>query len=208
MPWNEPNREFTFVFDLAGVLVEWNTMAVYDGLFRESGKDQSEFFSNILGDPFQNAISAGEPMVPLLDTLARNNPDWADEIHAWSARWDEMLVGSIDGSVSAVGELRERGYRIFILGNWSRDQFERARERFGFLAQFDGVLLSGDCGYLKPDPRIFELAERQFGLQPEKTVFIDDRTDNVQAAISRNWNGVVFENPRQLYLTLMEYRFL
>lgn len=208
MPLDEPGRGFAFVFDLAGVLLEWNTMAVYDSLFRESGKDPSEFFSNILDPGIQDAISAGEPMAPLLDTLARSHPDWADEIHAWSTRWDEMLVGPIHGSVSAASELRERGYRVFILGNWSRDAFARATERFDFLTHFDGALLSGDCGYLKPDPHIFALAERQFDLQPGKTVFIDDRTDNVQAAISRNWNGIVFENPRQLYLTLMEHRFL
>ncbi len=119
-----------------------------------------------------------------------------------------MVVGSIEGTVSVVEELKERGHRVYVLGNWGRDEFERASGRFAFLELFDDILLSGDCGVLKPDEKIFALAEKQFGLVAANTIFIDDRADNVHAAIQRNWNGIVFENPRQLYLVLMDYGIL
>ena len=89
--------------------------------------------------------------------------------HAWE-RWDDMLEGPIVGTVSVLDELRERGYDTFLLGNWGREEFERARPGLTFLDGFRDVILSGDCGILKPDPGIFELAEEQFSLNPVQTV--------------------------------------
>ena len=202
------DRELTFVFDLAGVLLEWNPSAVYEELCQQSGRDMVEFFTNVMNDDIQRMISAGQPMQKVLADLVEKHPTWRDEINAWLERWDDMLVGAHDGAVSVLEELKERDYRNFALGNWSREEFDRAVPRFGFLSQFNGVLLSGDCGILKPDDRIYALAEERFNLRPEKTVFIDDRSDNVHAAIDRGWHGILFENPRQLYLVLMDYSIL
>ena len=199
-----PDHELVFVFDMAGVLVEWDMEALYRPMCERSGRDLDEVVHRILGPSTQTEISAGAPVEPLLEDLKERFPDWEEEISAYWARWDEMIVGVISGTVAVVEELKERGHRLYILGNWGREEFERARPQMPFLGTFDDVLLSGDCGILKPDPGIFELAEKRFGLMPEKTVFIDDRKDNVLAAISRNWNGIVFENPRQLYLVLMD----
>ena len=208
MTHGKPRRELTLVFDVAGVLLEWNSAAVYDDLLAGSGTSTREFFSTVIDSDAQHAMSAGRPMAEVLDDCIRKHPRWEQEIRAWLERWDEMLVGEIGGTVSVIGELRERGYRVFLLGIWAREEFDCARKRFPFLDSVDDVLLSGDCGILKPDPGIFRLAETRFGLVPEKTVFIDDRKDNVMAAIELGWNGIVFEDPRQLYLVLMDYHIL
>ena len=202
------HRDLVFVFDMAGVLVEWDADALFGPVFAASGRDRDHFFNRVFGDDVQNAISAGQPMEGLLAGLVQEHPDWRCEINTYWERWDEMVVGAIDGTISVVDELKERGHRVYVLGNWGREEFERARPRFPFVERFDDILLSGDCGILKPDPEIFRLAEQRFNLVPEQTIFIDDRQDNVQAAIKRNWNGIVFENPRQLYLTLMDYNIL
>ena len=203
-----PDRSLKFVFDVAGVLLEWNTAALYDEIFRSSGKDQAVFFGSVFNSDVQTRISKGESITALLEELMQNYPEWETEIRAWDERWDEMLIGAIDGTVSVVTELKERGYSIYVLGNWGMEEFERARARFEFIKLFDDILLSGECGLMKPDAKIFELAERRFELEPAKTIFIDDREDNVQSALSLNWNGIIFENPRQLYLTLMDYGIL
>jgi len=70
------------------------------------------------------------------------------------------------------------------------------------------VLLSDDCGLVKPETEIYAWAEQQFTLNPKKTVLIDDREENVLAAVNRGWNGIVFRDPRQLYRTLMDYGIL
>jgi len=203
-----PDKDLVFVFDMAGVLVEWNEQVLFGPVCNQSGKNQDEFFTDVFGDQVKTAISAGQPMEKLISDLAEKFPMWSSEIKTYWERWDEMLIGAIDGTVSVVGELQERGHRVYVLGNWGREEFNRARPRFDFLENFDDILLSGDCGILKPDPKIFALAEQRFNLVPEETVFIDDKSENVQIAISRRWNGIVFENPRQLYLVLMEYGIL
>jgi 2-haloacid dehalogenase len=203
-----PNKELVFIFDMAGVLVQWDADVLYDPIFQESGKDKELFFDQILGEDIQTAISSGQPISNLLDGLVLKFPDWQKEIRAYWDRWEEMIVGAIEGTVSVVEELKERGHRVYVLGNWGREELDRARPNFKFLELFDDILLSGDCGILKPNPQIFEIAEQRFTLTPENTVFVDDRAENVQAAIDKGWNGIVFENPRQLYLVLMDYGVL
>ncbi len=203
-----PDRGKVFVFDLAGVLVEWNMQALYGPMFSHSGRDDEFFFTEVFGHEIQARISAGTPIMQLIHERQHAFPEWHEEIAAYWLQWDRMLVGNIDGTVSVAAELRERGYRLYVLGNWSREEFDRARSRLSFLGLFEDVLISGDCGILKPDPGIYALAESRFGLVPENTIFIDDRADNVEAALTRNWNGIMFENPRKLYLTLMDYGLL
>ncbi|MEM7291912.1 MAG: HAD family phosphatase [Pseudomonadota bacterium] len=198
----------TFVFDLAGVLLDWDPEPFYRDFFSTTPARYTAFFDRVLNDETQYAISAGEPMGTVLAARCELFPDFADAIDAWQTQWKSMLIGEIGGTVAALGELRERGHRTFALGNWSREEFDLIVDDFPFLQAFDGVLLSGDCGILKPDAGIYTLAEERFSLEPARTVFIDDRPDNVHAAISRGWNGIVFENPRNLYLTLMEYQIL
>lgn len=205
---NPPNLDICFVFDLAGVLLEWDPDAVYSKLLKQSGKSQEEFFDRVMTNKVQADISAGASIDQTLQSLVAQFPFWENEIQAWDEQWNQMLVGQIEGTVSAFEELKERGHRVYALGNWSREEFSRALPRFSFLKRFDEVLLSGDCGILKPDPGIYSLAEQRFDLIPENTIFIDDRDHNVHAAIARGWNGIVFENPRHLYLTLMEYQLL
>ena len=203
-----PNRDLVFVFDMAGVLVQWDMDALYGPMFASSGRDLNEFYTRVLSREVLDEISAGKPAESMVAEQVVAHPQWKTEIESYWERWDDMVVGSIEGTVSVVGELKERGYRVYVLGNWGRDEFNRARGRFDFLDLFDDILLSGDCGLLKPDAKIFALAEKQFELVPANTIFVDDRADNVHTAIERNWNGIVFENPRQLYLVLMDYGIL
>ena len=203
-----PEKKLKFVFDMAGVLVNWDTDALYSQIFAEDEDRKNLFFTEVINGDVQNLISQGVPVNQVLDGLVDKFPDWQAEILAYWERWDEMLIGEISGTISVIEELKERGYKNYLLGNWGREEFERARPGLSFISCFEDILLSGDCGLLKPDPGIFKLAEDRFELTPEQTIFIDDRKDNVNAAIERNWNGIVFENPRQLYLTLMDYSIL
>jgi len=195
-------QSHSFVFDLAGVLLDWNPEPFYRQHFAGDHGRLTHFFEHVFNREAQMAISAGEPINAVIERLIDAHPDDATAVSAYRDHWHDMLRGEIGGTVSALGKLRERGYPIFALGNWSREEFEWAQSRFEFLNTFDQVLLSGDCGYLKPDERIFELAEQQFTLHAASTVFIDDKAENVRTAIARGWNGVVFENPSQLYLLL------
>ena len=203
-----PEKNIKFVFDMAGVLVNWDTNALYSQIFPEDENSKDVFFAEVMNHDAQNLISQGVPVDQVVNELIDEFPQWQKAISAYWDRWDEMLVGEISGTVSVIEELKERGCKVYLLGNWGRGEFERAKSRLSFIDFFDDILLSGDCGILKPDPGIFEIAEDRFKLITEQTIFIDDKKENVDAGIDRGWNGIVFENPRQLYLTLMEYSIL
>jgi 2-haloacid dehalogenase len=203
-----PNKKYRFVFDLAGVLLKWQPERFYEDYFVDTPEHYDYFFSHVMSDDVQRDISIGKPFDEVLADCIKRHPDYADAINSWREHWHTMLVGEIEGSVAVISELRERGYKIFLLGNWARQEFDWALTRFTFLCEFDDVLLSGDCGLSKPDDAIFALAEKRFELTPADTIFIDDREDNVMAAIGRGWNGIIFESPRQLYRTLMDYGLL
>jgi len=126
--------------------------------------------------------SAG-PFEQAVRERTEQHPDWGEYIHAYWRRWDEMLGGLIPGMEGLVGELRAAGAALYAITNWSAETFPLARERFPLLGVFDGaVVVSGEVGLVKPEPRIYELALERFGLRPEQCLFIDDNEPNVAGA--------------------------
>ncbi len=187
-----------FLFDLAGVLIEWRVEPLYMDLFGGDRARFRYFFDEVLTVERQREICRGKPVAAALDELATLHPDCSEAIRAWDERWDEMVVGPIDGTVEFARSLRARGIGTHLLGNWSREEFDRARRRFGFLSEFSGAVIAGDHGIMKPDPRIFVVARERFGLDPGSTVFVDDSPANVAAATALGFRGIVFESPGQL----------
>jgi 2-haloacid dehalogenase len=92
------------------------------------------------------------------------------------------LAGELAGTVDVLAELRSTDVRLIALSNWSAEMFPIARERFDFLAWFEGIVISGEVGLNKPDRRIFDHLVEQFDIEPERTVFIDDSPVNIDAA--------------------------
>jgi 2-haloacid dehalogenase len=106
----------------------------------------------------------------------------AELIDAYAARFSEMMAGPIAGSVEILAELKASGTALYGLTNFSAETYPVAFERFQFLRWFRGIVVSGEVGVIKPDPRIFELLIDRFAIDPEDTVYIDDVEANVIAA--------------------------
>ena len=114
--------------------------------------------------------------------LKTEHPDKAELIDAYAARFGEMMAGPIAGSVEILAELKASGTALYGLTNFSAETYPVAFERFQFLRWFRGIVVSGEVGVIKPDPRIFELLIERFAIDPEGTVYIDDVEANVIAA--------------------------
>ena len=187
-----------FLFDLAGVLVEWRIEPLYMTLFGGDRERYRHFFAEVFTSDRQREICKGRPVAEVLSELVMRFPDYEAPIRAWDERWDEMVVGAIDDTVALSRSLRARGYGTYLLGNWSREEFDRALRRFDFLGEFAGAVIAGDHGIMKPDPGLFHIAIDRFGLDPKTTVFIDDSKANVAAAVELGFKGIVFESPEHL----------
>jgi 2-haloacid dehalogenase len=140
--------------------------------------------------------------------LAARFPDQRPLIEAYRLRWAETLGGPIDGTVEILSDLRERDVRLLALSNWSAETFPVARDRYRFLAWFEGIVISGEVGVAKPDARIFEALIERHGVEPSRTVFVDDIAANVVGAEELGFIGVRFADPGMLRADLVRLGLL
>ena len=168
------------VFDIGGVLLEWDPKLVYRELLPDPG-DLDRFLAEICTPEWNAALDAGRPFDEACDELAARHPDHAELIHAWK-RQDEMIAGEVAGTAALVGRLREAGIRLYLLTNLPVEVFAARRARYPVLTLFDGAVVSGEEGVLKPSPEIFAVLRDRYDLDPAETLFVDDLDVNVAGA--------------------------
>ncbi len=169
------------VFDIGGVLLDWNPRYLYRQLFEEEA-ELERFLSTICTSEWHRAHDLGADTDQSCRELALAYPEYAEQIMAWSVRGEEMIAGQIEDAVDVLSELTEAGVRCLALSNMEPDRYELRRPKFGFFGLLDGCVISGIEGVAKPDREIFEILLSRYGLEPGGTVFIDDNDDNVAAA--------------------------
>src|SRR5439155_4917523 len=126
------------------------------------------FLSTVCTHEWNRCQDAGRSFAEGARVLKREHPEHAELIEAYGARFDEMIAGPIAGTVEILAELRDRGTALYGLTNWSAETYPCAVERFEFLGWFRGILVSGEVGTIKPDPRIYELLLARFAIDPER----------------------------------------
>ena len=189
------------VFDLGGVLIDWNPRHLYRKLFEDEAK-MERFIAEVCSPVWNVTLDAGMSFDEGIAELLRRHPDEAHLIRAWKERWEEMLGGAIEGAVALLDELHAAGMPLYALTNWSAETFPIGRRHFPFLERFRDIVVSGQEKIVKPDPRIFELLVRRTGVAPERTVFIDDAERNVAAAARLGFRAVRFTDPESLRASL------
>jgi 2-haloacid dehalogenase len=191
------------VFDLGGVLIDWDPRYLYRKLLADEAEVE-EFLATICTPEWNIEQDRGRPFAEAVAELSARHPAHAANIAAFHERWPEMLGGDIPGAVELLAELRATGLPLYALTNWSAETFVLARERFEFLDWFDGLLVSGEERIIKPDPAIFQLLLDRFGLDAGATLFVDDSEANVAAADALGFDAVRFRDPDRLRRDLAE----
>jgi 2-haloacid dehalogenase len=197
----------TVVFDLGGVLIDWDPRYLYRKLFDDPDEMES-FLAEVTTAEWNAHQDAGRSWTEAIELLATEHPERRDLIEAFHRRWPEMLAGEIRGTVDVLAELRAAGLRLVALSNWSAELFPVARERFDFLAWFEGILISGEVGVNKPDRQIFEHLVERFGIEPATALFIDDSSANVATAAALGFRAIHFTDALALRLELVRLGLL
>lgn len=192
------------VFDLGGVLIDWDPRHLYRGLFGGDEVAMGRFLTEICSPAWNAQQDAGRSWHDAVEALAREHPEQRDLILAYDERWPEMLGGPIDGTVLILGELRAAGLGLAVLSNWSAQKFPVARERYEFLGWFETVVISGEVGVSKPDPRIYRHLLERTRFDPASTLFIDDQAANLAVAAELGMTALRFEDPETLRRDLRE----
>jgi len=192
-----PDRSIA-VFDLGGVLIDWNPRHLYRKLFAGDDAAMEHFLANVCTTAWNSQQDAGRTFAEACASLKLEHPNHAKLIDAWFERQDEMLAGPISGTVEILAELRARGVPLYALSNWSAETFPIAQKRFEFLQWFDGIFLSAEARTIKPNPRIYQHFFEAFAIAPAQTIFIDDLRPNVEAAAALGMHAIHFTDPAAL----------
>lgn len=185
------------VFDLGGVLIDWDPRYAYRQM---GGTDEQieHFLEHVAVAEWNRQMDGGKPFAEAIAERTEAFPEHAEWLEAWWSRWPDMLGGAIDGTVEILAELREKGTPLYALTNWSAETFPIAQERFDFLTWFRGIVVSGEVEKTKPDADIFHHLADDFGIEPAAAVFIDDSRPNVETARRLGFHGIHFTSPADL----------
>ncbi|MCY7372922.1 MAG: HAD family phosphatase [Spirochaetaceae bacterium] len=182
----------TVVFDLGGVLIDWDPRYLYRQLLATDEAIEA-FLDEVGFSGWNHTVDAGTTTwTDAVAALTAAHPHHRELIEAYPLRFAETLSGPIEDSVAVLRELDELGLRLLGLTNWSAETFPVALERFDFLALFDDIMVSGAERVAKPDPEIFALLVGRHGLDPARTLFVDDKQANVEAAARAGLIGLRF----------------
>ncbi|MET0635629.1 MAG: HAD family phosphatase [Chitinophagaceae bacterium] len=187
------------IFDLGGVLIDWNPHYVFDDNYFESEEKRKVFFETICTSDWNEEQDAGRSIVTATWDLIREHPDWEQPIRDFYGRWTEMLKAPIPGTVQIFRELRDsKKYSTYALTNWQAGLFDIALVRYDFLAWFDGRVVSGEEKTRKPFPEFYHRLLDRYQVKPEEALFIDDNLRNVKAARELGIESIHFTSPENL----------
>ena len=179
------------------MLVDWDPHRMLDKYF--GSREKADWFiANICTGEWNAQMDAGKPFAQGIAELSAEYPEWSKEIQAYFDRWIEMIGGEIPGMLELMKELKQKGYKMYGLTNWSAETFCQVRHKFEVFDMLDGMLVSGEEKMLKPDPAFFQLLVDRFKLNPAECLFIDDNQPNVTGAQRFGLNAILFKDAASL----------
>lgn len=180
------------IFDVGKVLVEWEPDVAMRklGFDEETVKAVSEATveTNDWNESDRSVLSDEEQ----LQVFIGKAPAYEEEIRLF---WDNvgLAIWQYDYVKEWMGELKERGYRLYILSNYARRTYAQTRESgLSFLEDVDGQVFSFEVQQIKPEPEIYQTLLEKFDLKPEECVFLDDRAENIRGAEAAGIFGIQF----------------
>lgn len=199
----------TFIWDLGGVLIDWNPQYVFTDSYFNSAEEKAYFFKNICTSDWNEKQDEGRSIVEATHELVEKFPEWERPIRDYYGRWTDMLNGPIPGTVDLFRQLIDTGrYKHYALTNWQADLFNIALVRYDFLQWFDGRVVSGVEKTRKPFPEFYRILLDRYGVEAGNAFFIDDNLRNVKAAEALGIPALHFNSSAQLATALHQQGLL
>ena len=196
----------TIIFDLGGVLIDWNPRYVFNDHYFENEEKRQYFFNHVCTSDWNEEQDAGRSIVDATQLLVKQFPDWEKPIRDYYGRWTDMLSGPIHETVELFRQLKEMDrYKIYALTNWQEGLFDIALVRYNFLHWFDGRVVSGEEKTRKPFPEFYQRLLDRYDVTPAVALFIDDNFRNVMAAEALGIKSIHFQSPRKLKEEFLKY---
>jgi 2-haloacid dehalogenase len=188
----------TIIFDLGGVLVDWNPKYLYEKIF-DSQEEVEWFLNNVCTSDWNIEQDAGRTIEEANALKIAEFPDYEKFINMFYERWDEMFSGPIQESVKIQQKLiADKNYKVYALTNWSAEKWELGKQLFPFFNDFEDVVVSGQENTRKPFDDIYQLILKRYSIIPENSVFIDDNFENTLGSSRNGIHSIHFKSPEQL----------
>jgi 2-haloacid dehalogenase len=184
------------VFDFGGVVVEWSMRALFVEFFDDPA-DMDHFLTEILTPAENVRCDLGTPLAVVVGELVERHPNHRMPLEAWRDRWIDTIPREIPGTSELIADLKSAGYRVLGLSNFSSETFPWCRAKYPIFEEFDDIVLSGEVGFVKPQPEIYRLLCSRNGIDPTEAVFFDDAPGNVTGAHAVGMGAFVFTDVDQ-----------
>ncbi len=194
----ETPASLSLVFDFGGVLLDWNPRHLYRKVFNGDLERVERFLAEIDFDEWNRRQDAGRPFAEAVAELCARFPQYCEYIRLYPARYPETIAGPLQGTVDILYELNRSRYPLHAISNWSAETFPFVRPRYPFFELFETILISGEVGLAKPDPRIFQLLLETIHQPADACLLIDDSARNITAARELGFRTIHFRSPEQL----------
>lgn len=179
------------ILDVGKVLVEWKPEVAFEKL-GFSGETARKVADATINTPdWLEADRSAASDEELLRRFISREPECETEIRRF---WEKigLAIWQYDYAKKWIRTMKKKGYRVYILSNYGRWTYENTTEALSFLEDVDGALFSFQVHQVKPEPEIYQTLLQKYRLNPEESVFLDDRTDNIMAAKEQGISGIVF----------------
>ena len=196
------------IFDFGNVLLEWNPRYVYQRYFPNDPEGMERFFKEVDFADWNLQQDKGRPFAEGVAILSEKFPHYAQLIQAYHENWTDSIGAAYSGTIEILKQLKQAGYPLYGLSNWSAETFPYAREKYGFFDLLDDFVISGAVGKVKPDPEIFQIMLKKIGKPAEHCLFIDDSLTNINQAQKMGFGTIHFQSPEQLAAALHELKIL
>ncbi len=188
----------TIIFDLGGVLIDWNPRYLYRKIFKTED-EVTWFLENVCTSEWNDQQDAGRSFQEATDELVLKFPDHEEAIRAWYGRWQETIPGPVHETVDILKRFRENPtHRLYALTNWSAETFPWALNNFDFLHWFEGIVVSGVEKTRKPYADFYHILFERYSIDPRRALFIDDNIKNIEGGKAVGLNTIHFQSPQQL----------
>lgn len=202
-----PKNITAIIFDFGNVLLKWDPGLVYRRYFND--EEAVERFLNEIKFMEWNAHQdKGRPFAEGVAALSKEFPQHAHLIQAYHDHWIDSIGDAYWGTVEIMKELKQKGYRLYGLSNWSAETFPHAQAKYDFFHLLDDMVISGAVGFVKPEPEIYHIMLERIGKPAQECLFIDDSLPNIQRANTMGFETIHFTSPTQLKHELIEMELL
>ncbi|NJC95149.1 MAG: HAD family hydrolase [Anaerolineales bacterium] len=196
------------IFDFGNVLIEWNPRHVYKRYFPNDPEGMEHFFKEVDFMGWNAHQDKGRTFKEGVADLSAQFPQYSHLIQAYHDHWMESIGEAYWGTIEIVEQLKQKGYPLYGLSNWSAETFPYARAKYDFFSLLDDIVISGAVGHVKPEPQIYRIMLEKIGRPAQECLFIDDSLPNILQANTMGFKTIHFTSPGQLKTELTQLGLL